>query len=119
MNLSESEQSEFAKLAPEMKEFEYADDHPLYQSQPCKTFDYKCVPSLAQAQNLTNTYLMSDESLPDSLAKRVENLDLDSYVREDSILKILKESRIFDATQTKLPKNVFVPNIGWNPVIDT
>ena len=67
--------------------------------------------------NLTNTAMYFD-SLPDSITKRVERLDLVNSFGEDTFQELLKESRIFDATQTLLPRNVFVPNIGWNPVID-
>ena len=37
---------------------------------------------------------------------------------EEMMKDILLESRVFDATQKKLPKNKAVPNINWDPVID-
>ena len=67
--------------------------------------------------NLTNTAMYFD-TLPDSITKRVERLDLANSFGEETFQELLKESRIYDATQTLLPRNVFVPNIGWNAVID-
>ena len=70
--------------------------------------------------NLTNTSMYFD-CLPDSITKRVERfdrIDLSKTFGEETFQELLKESRIFDATQTILPRNVFVPNIGWNSVID-
>ena len=37
---------------------------------------------------------------------------------EEMMKQILNDCIIFDATQVKLPKNVRVPNVGWNSVLD-
>ena len=117
MKLSEEEEAKFRKDPVEKKAFtlENEHEHPNYQSRRCKTFDYRTMPSLDQALNLTNTALF--DGLPALLQDNLKKALLPDG-GEEAVQQALKDSRIFDATQIKLPRNVFVPNIGWNSVID-
>ena len=91
-------------------------EHPYFQNRKCKTFDIKTMPSLNQALNLTNTALF--QGLPSLLQDNLVKAVLPDG-GEIAVQQVLKDSRMFDATQIKLPKNIYVPHIGWNPVIDT
>ena len=72
---------------------------------------------LDQAKVLTNTVQIK-EGLPNQLLEKFTKVKDIMPQSEDIMKDILLESRVFDATQKKLPRNPAVPNIGWNPVVD-
>ena len=117
LKLSEEEEASIKKNLVEKKAFtlDNEHEHPNFQNRNCKTFDRKTMPSLNQALNLTNTALF--EGLPTLLQDNLGKAVLPEG-GEKAVQQALKDSRMFDAMQIKLPKNVFVPHIGWNSVID-
>lgn len=121
MGLSEEELEFHKKKSPVAKAFEDFKEHPLYHEVPCKTFSAMSrlikYAGLDQAKCLTNTVEI-EQGLPKSLQDKIDSIDGVMPQGEELMHRILKDSRVFDATQKKLPKNVAVPNINWNPVLD-
>ena len=118
---SEEELNEFLKNSPEFSPIQDQTQHPHYHSEPCKIFNQMSRlikhAGLDQAKTLTNSVQVED-NLPKKLLDRVSKAN-EIMPQSDEIMKeILLESHVFDATQRKLPKNVAVPNINWNPVLD-
>jgi len=118
---SEEELNSYLKNTPELSPIEDQTEHPYYHQKPCKTFNNisRLIKhaGLDQAKVLTNTVQIK-EGLPDKLLDKLNKVKDIMPQSEDIMKDILLESRVFDATQKKLPRNPAVPNIGWNPVID-
>ncbi len=119
LGTSEEELEEYMKVSPELQKFEDITEHPFYHSTPCKIFNKVSrlimTAGLDQAKVFTNSVEL-EKGLPKKLeASNSQNLlpNLDVLTRN-----ILYETHISDATQKKLPRNVAVPNINWNPVRD-
>jgi len=121
LGTSDEELQEYTKNATVQGPIENQEDHPYYNERVCKEFNaisrlikYE---GLNQAKSLTNTVEIQ-EGLPTTLLEKIASIDGIMPYSEALMMRILQDSMIFDATQTKLPKNVFVPHIGWTPVID-
>ena len=118
---SEEELKSYLKNSPELSPIKEPTEHPYYHEKPCKTFNKisRLIKhaGLDQAKVLTNTVQIK-EGLPNQLLHKLNEVTDIMPQSEDIMKDILLESRVFDATQMKLPRNVAVPNIGWNPVID-
>lgn len=121
MGTTQEELEEYESISPELKPFEHPEDHPHYHSTPCKKFNHMSRlikgAGFEQAKVLTNSVEIH-EGLPQRLTKVMDKASQLIPNRDEIVSNILMESRVFDATQKLLPRNVAVPNIGWNPVID-
>ena len=118
---SEEELNSYLKNTPELSPIKDQTEHPYYHQKPCKKFTNisRLIKhaGLDQAKVLTNTVQIK-EGLPNKLLEKLNKVKDIMPQSEDITKDILLESRVFDATQKKLPRNSAVPNIGWNPVID-
>jgi len=118
---SEEELKKYLDNNPEKKPISSITEHPDYQDVPCKLFNHisKLIKhaGLDQAKVLTNS-VQIEEGLPRNLIDKIAKVS-DILPQSEELMKdILLDSRVFDATQIKLPKNVAVPHIGWDPVVD-
>jgi len=121
VNTSDEELKEYLDNYPEKKAIRSVTEHPYYHERPAKTFDHvtRLIKhgGLNQAKVLTNS-VQIEEGLPKNLSEKIAKVG-DILPQSEEIMKsILLDSRVFDATQTKLPRNVAVPYIGWNAVVD-
>jgi hypothetical protein len=57
------------------------------------------------------------EDLPDQITSSIPDREI-LPGQDVAVESLIRESCMFDATQKKLPLQVAVPNINWNPVID-
>jgi len=95
-------------------------EHPHFHERPIR--DYSVIVGFPKLMQLECAKVLLkavevEEALPGRLLQSISELQLpDDF--DDLAKNVLMESRIFDATQTKLPRNVKVPNIGWHPVLD-
>lgn len=123
VDTSEEELNEYLNHSPEYAPVNEITDHPNYHHVPCKIFNTMTRlikhAGLDQAKVLTNSVQVED-GLPKRLTEKIAEVPNIVKVKEsEEMMKdILLESRVFDATQKKLPKNKAVRNINWDPVID-
>ena len=118
---SQEELDEYLKNPTQLGPIEDDETHPFYNDRPCKTFNI--MSRLIKHQGLDHAKVVTNaveiqEGLPNALKDRISAVDDLMPKSEELAIRVLKDSKIFDATQKLLPKNVFVPNIGWNPVLD-
>ena len=120
MGLSEEEEEFYSKSSPELQKPIEPYEHPFYNEEPCKvyTLGSRLIKGagLEQARVLTNS--IEIKHLPQKLKKYLPMAETALPDGETVMKNIIMEARLYDATQKKLPKNSFVPHIGWNPVID-
>ena len=121
LGASQEELDEYMKNPTQLGPIENMETHPFYNDRPCKTFNI--MSRLIKHQGLDHAKVVTNaveiqEGLPKALMDRIGVVDDLMPESEEMAQQILKDSKIFDATQRLLPKNVFVPNIGWNAVLD-
>ena len=107
LGTSDEELQEYTKNATVQGPIENQEDHPYYNERVCKEFNaisrlikYE---GLNQAKSLTNTVEIQ-EGLPTTLLEKIASIDGIMPYSEALMMRILQDSMIFDATQTKLPK---------------
>ena len=104
---SEEELNSYLKNTPELSPITDQTEHPYYHQKPCKKFNNisRLIKhaGLDQAKVLTNT-IQIKEGLPVKLLEKLNKVKDIMPQSEDIMKDILLESRVFDATQKKLPR---------------
>lgn len=96
-------------------------EHPYFHERPIRDYSTLAIgfPKGIQVEcaKVLTKAVEVEEALPGRLLQSISELQLPDDI-DDLAKNVLMESRVYDATQKKLPVNAKVPYIGWHPVED-